>query len=394
MSNAVIDYKLHEFPIQLNHAATDRHHIYSLFIHAKKIGVSDVFIKSDRPVIGRVHGRLVHITNRVLSHHEVELVLEDIYGSSNGKIMVREKPLSLAYPVRTGDYRLRFRVEATAVQYDDQSAISIVARELDSIPRKIDKADMAYSYPHLFPKDGLVLICGETGSGKSTLMAGLVRDMMEDATEDDIASHKHIIEYSSPIEYVYSALQPRSLYCEVNQSAIPDDIPNFADAIRNALRRDPNVIMVGEARDAETIKAALLAAQTGHAVYSTLHANTVGGVFIRLIQSLPIEEAPMILGGLIESIRAIICQELLPSLDGKRTPIREELVFTAEMRKTLMEAALKSISTLPSVGNDLVEKYGITREQSINKRIAEGKLSPRYGLLAKAASLTAENSDE
>lgn len=344
-----------------------------LLSYSQEVGASDIYIRSLRPISARIRGEIHRLTDRILQDHEVNQIMKAIYEGDNGPVQVAIKPISKAYSFRhKSGQRLRFRCQGTGTQVNGQFAISLTLRELPAIPRKLNKEELGPLYDTLFPDVGLVLICGETGSGKSTLMAGIIRDLIE---KDD---HQHILEYSQPIEYVYDDLLSGKHHVEVEQSEVPANIPSFPEAIADALRRDPDIILVGEARDAETIKAALLAAQTGHTVYTTVHANTVGSVFLRLLQSLPSDSSAMILGGLIDSIRTIVCQDLLKTISGDRVAIRESLSFTQELRDQLLQAAQHDIMSVPSIATKMVKVHGVTKLQAVKRLVEEGAISEHW----------------
>lgn len=352
-----------------------------LLVHAKSVGASDIYFKTSRPVTARVHGRLVRLTNRRLEHTEVVGITCDMYGGQNADLQLRTgKPIDQAYSVKVSrDQSLRFRWCATGGLVNGNFGISIVLRELEGIPRKLDRDEL---HPKLlaglFPEDGLVLVTGETGAGKSTLLASIIREIGENPEADS-----HILTYEAPIEYVYDKIE--TISCEIDQSAVPDHLGSFADGIRNALRRDPDIILVGESRDAETIKAAVLAAQTGHAVYTTVHSNNVATTFLRLIQALPVEELHSIMGSIIDSIRVIVSQRLVPSTDGKRCAVREFLVFDNAMRRELLSVASRNISLLPVKAAELVEAHGQTLQSHAQQLADAGRIDQVYVDLIRAS---------
>ena len=181
----------------------------------------------------------------------------------------------------------------------------------------------------IIPDDGIVYITGATGSGKSTLLASIIRHIAEDPD-----CHRKILTYESPIEFVFDEIERVSSL--ISQSEIPLHLPSFAAGVRNALRRKPRLILVGEARDSETISAALEAALTGPPVYTTLHTNGVPETIRRLVGSFPPDERRGRTIDIIETLRVIIWQRLVPTTDGKRTPLREYLVFDDQIRNDLL----------------------------------------------------------
>lgn len=351
-----------------------------LLVHAKSVQASDIYFKTGRPVVARVHGRLVRLTQRKLEHAEVVTVTCDLYGGANAELQLRSgKPLDNAYSVKVGrGESLRFRWCATGVLVNSNFGIEIVLRELASVPPKLDRSQVdPRLLAGLFPADGLVFVCGETGAGKSTFLASVVRERAEDPEAD-----AHIVTFEAPIEYTYDKIETVS--CEIDQSAVPDHLGSFAEGIRNSLRRDPDVILIGESRDAETIKAGVLAGQTGHLVYTTLHANSAATAFLRLIQALPPEEAHSILGSIIDAVRVIVCQKLINSTDGKRVPVREFIVFDSAMRRELLSVATRNISMLPLRAGEMVEEYGVSMLRHAEQLLAEGKIESHYVELIRA----------
>lgn len=345
------DFLLEREPARFNQAEFDR-----VLTHAKRIGASDVYVNTDHPISARRHGRIVRLTSRKLNHAEVVGITCEMYGGANADLQLRQgKPIDQAYSVKVDrDTSLRFRWCATGCLVNGNFGIEIVLRELAGEPPKLDRSQLHPKLAEaLFPPDGLVLITGETGAGKSTLLASIIRELAEQADAD-----ARILTYESPIEYVYDLL--KTVSCLVVQAAVPDDVLSFAEGIRNSLRRDPDAILIGECRDAETIKAAIVAAQTGHALYTTVHSNNVATTFLRLIQALPVEELHSIMGSIIDSMRVIVSQQLVPSTDGKRVAVREFLVFDNQMRRELLSVATQNISLLPVRAGELVARYGQT----------------------------------
>ncbi len=369
MSAVLIDrqraFLLEREPIRFNQQEFDR-----LLIHAKKCGASDIYIITDRAVSARVDGRIVRMTCRKLNHAEVVGIAADLYGGANADLQLRQgKPIDDAHSVKVDrDTSLRFRWCATGCLINGNFGVEIVMRELAGVPPKLDRTEL---HPKLleglFPRDGLVLVTGETGAGKSTLLASIIREIGESAEAD-----ARILIFESPVEYVYDKVE--TLSALIVQSAIPDDVLTFAEAIRNSLRRDPDVIVVGESRDAETIKSAVVAAQTGHALYTTVHSNNVATTFLRLIQALPVEELHSIMGSIIDSVRVIVSQQLVPSTDGRRVAVREFLVFDNKMRRDLLSVSTQNISLLPIRAAELVAEHGQTMVGHAEELLRAGRI--------------------
>jgi defect-in-organelle-trafficking protein DotB len=222
----------------------------------------------------------------------------------------------------------------------------------------------------------VVYVTGATGSGKSTLLSSIIRDITEDKE-----SHRKVLTYESPIEFVYDNVEKASAI--VSQSEIPRHLPSFAAGVRNALRRKPRLILVGEARDSETISAVMEAAMTGHPVYTTLHSNGVAETMRRLVITFPAEERQGRTIDIIETVRLIISQRLAPTIDGKRVALREYLVFDEKIRDILLETDILNIT---NVVRRLVREFGRTIEADAKEKFEQGFISERqYKVIAEQA---------
>jgi defect in organelle trafficking protein DotB len=275
-------------------------------------------------------------------------------------------------PNRTERYR--FRVNGTACLVEGHSAIQITIRTIPTDPPSLDSMNLPQNIlDAIAPHQGVVYITGATGSGKSTLLASIIRNIAE-----DIESNRKILTYESPIEFVYDNLKTSSAV--ISQSEIPRHLPTFAAGVRNALRRKPHLILVGESRDAETISAVMEAAMTGHPVYTTLHSNGVSETIRRLVNTFPAQERHGRTIDLFESIRLVIWQQLVPSTDGKRVALREYLVFNENIRDQLLDAPLEQVTAKT---RQLLKKYGQTMEVDAKNHLKNGIISERtYQLVA------------
>lgn len=320
---------------------------------------SEVTIQSDQPVIVDVGGALVRITKRPLAHPEVQELAVYLYGGGNASAeLASGKDLDFAHEFRGRDGRgKRFRVNCTSIRLPQGSGIEISIRTLADVPPTLDALDVEPEIvANVRPKDGLVLATGPTGSGKSTLLAAVVRHLLERPD-----GNEKILEYSSPIEYVYDGIaRPSSI---IAQSEIPKHIKPgvaadgrsldnaFALAVRNALRRKPSVIVIGEARDSETIKAVITAALTGHAVFSTMHTIGVAETIRRTMVAFPAAERHGVAVDMMEALRLAVTQVLLPRSGGGKVACREFMVFTPEVRARFLKA---EIDAWPSLARALL----------------------------------------
>ena len=257
-------------------------------------------------------------------------IINTLYGPNGTTQIQRGEDLDTHFEVRPNRHeRYRHRVNAVGCYVAGQQGIQITIRTIPSRPPSLESLGVP---PEIMdscsPQEGVIYVTGATGSGKSTLLAAMIKKMAE--TPD---SHRKILTYEAPIEFVYDGLNmPTSI---VSQSEIPKHLPSFSDGVRNALRRKPHLILVGESRDAETISAVVEAALTGHPVYTTLHSNGVAESIRRLVGSFSKEERAGRTIDIIETCRLIIWQRLAPTIDGKRVALREYLVFNEKVKRTI-----------------------------------------------------------
>jgi len=353
-----------------------------LLVFCYQNGSSDITLQTSEPVIAEIYGKLVKITRRKLSNAEVGDMLNDIYGPNGTTQLLSGKDVDTHYEVRPArTERYRFRVNGTACQVEAHDAIQMTLRTIPSTPPALESLDIPESLVDaLTPEEGVVYVTGATGSGKSTLLAGIIRYICEQEQ-----SHRKILTYEAPIEFVFDSVNKPS--CVVSQSEIPRHLPSFAAGVRNALRRKPRLILVGEARDEETISAVMEAALTGHPVYTTLHSNGVAEVMRRLVTTFPAGERHGRTLDLIETIRMIIWQRLIPKTDGKRIALREYLVFDEYVRDRLAQEDPENVT---KVTRKLLKERGQPILVEAEKYFQQGLIFERDYKLLKALSLSAD----
>lgn len=344
-------------------------HLNLLLAHCQKLNASDVTLQTGEPVFAEVYGRLYRVTNRKLSNTEVGEMLNAIYGPNGTTQILSGHDVDTHYefhPTRTERYR--FRVNGTGCQVEGHDAIQITMRSIPTTPPKLQDMHLDPRIVEaIAPHQGIVYVTGATGSGKSTLLASIIREIGEQEE-----SHRKILTYEAPIEFVFDEIEMPTAV--VSQSEIPRHLPSFAAGVRNALRRKPRLILVGEARDPETISAALEAALTGHPVYTTLHSNGVAETMRRLVTAFPADERQGRTIDIIETIRLAIWQQLIPTVDGKRVALREYLVFDEKIRDILLESDLDQVT---AVTRRLVKEYGQPMIVDAQKKYDEGVISER-----------------
>ncbi|MCA0402524.1 MAG: Dot/Icm type IV secretion system ATPase DotB [Proteobacteria bacterium] len=337
--------------------------------HAESLNASDITIQTGECIFAEVYGRLIRITNRPLSNTELGDLINSIYGPNATTQLLSGKDIDTHYEFRpTRGVRYRYRVNATACLVEGHDAIQITLRTIPTTPPRLETMGLPENILEaLAPQEGIVFITGATGSGKSTLMASIIRELIE-TTE----SNRKVLTYEAPIEFVYDEIETTSSV--VSQSEIPRHLPSFADGVRNALRRKPRLIMVGECRDAETISAALEAALTGHPVYTTLHTSGVAETMRRLVTSFAGEERLGRTIDILETIRLCIWQKLVPTVDGKRVALREYLVFDEEVRDALLDGDPNDVT---SSTRKLVRQKGQLMTVDAKNKFDQGIISER-----------------
>lgn len=304
-------------------------------------GASDVTIQSDQQPRAEIHGLLYRTTRRPWGPSEVDQVLMEVYGGANARTEINgQRVLDFSYELNLPDgSRQRFRCNAIGIFGRDGQGVEITMRALPSITPTLDGVSLTEAETlALSPRDGIIIIAGATGSGKSTTMAAITRSHLE-----NLSRPVKIVDIQAPIEYTFrdvtSALSGSPSI--IGQSEVGKHIKSFADGVHAALRRKPNIINVGEARDFETILASMEASLTGHLVYTTTHAGSVADTIRRLLSVFPANERESRAYDLISALRFLMVQHLIPRVDRPgRVPIREYIRFTSRLRERLLDAPI------------------------------------------------------
>lgn len=354
-------------------------HVDGLLLWCALRRSTDITIQTDRPVTIEVDGILYPVTRRPMDSADMANILVRIYGPDALAKLASGHDLDLSYEVRPErNVRYRFRVNITAILSRGRDSVQLTLRSLPNLPPKMQ--DMGIE-EHLInnwsPRQGLILVTGPTGSGKTTLLASGCRMLIERTQ-----GCGKLLTYEAPIEYVYDQITgPRSL---VAQSEIPRHLPTFAAGVRNALRRKPNIILVGEARDRETMSAAIEAGQTGHLVYSTVHTVGVAATVRRIVSVFEPAERSERAYALMETLRMVVTQVLVPKVGGGRLGLREFLVFDENIREQLLDM---SIDRWTVETQRFLVRYGRTMEQSASEAFKKDLIDRRtYLLLTKGFS--------
>lgn len=349
-------------PIRFTQEDVDR-----LLLHSEDLGASDIFFKTLTPVIAKIHGVYHRVTRRQLSHVEVSDIINGIYGPNATAQLQKGEDVDMPYEVKRDRYsRSRYRVNGTACLVEGGFGIEVTLRTIPTVPKTLDDLGVEEVIRSSFrPRVGMVLVSGATGSGKSTLLAAMIAHIKADPAEQ-----RRILTYEAPIEFVYDAIEGAN--GEVVQTQVPEHLPSFGRGVRNSLRRAPDAILIGELRDYETTHAGIEASMTGHLVFGTLHTNSVAETVRRLIAMFPANEKNGAAKDLLNSIKLLINQTLVPSTDGKRVALREFLVMTDEIRDTLMDI---DPDDLTREVREVLKMYGQPLAVDARLKLDEGRIS-------------------
>lgn len=360
-------------------------HVDGMLLWCVARRATDISIQTDRPIIIEVDGILHPITRRNMDSADITNILMRIYGPDALAKLASGTDLDLSYEVRPERLvRFRFRTNITAILSKGRDSVQITMRTLPSLPPTMTELGVEEEVIRNWaPRQGLVLVTGPTGSGKTTLLASGCRMLIE--RENGCGK---LLTYEAPIEYVYDTITgPRSL---VAQSEIPRHIGSFAAGVRNALRRKPNIILVGESRDRATMSAAIEAGQTGHLVYSTVHTVGVAATIRRIVSVFEPGERSERAYALMETLRMIVTQALVPKLGGGRIGLREYLVFDDNIREQLLDMPIDKWTV---ESQRFLVRYGRTMERSANEAF-EKKLIDRQTYLFLTKGFSGEDKVE
>lgn len=314
-------------------------------------GVDDVLLQDGEILAVQRHGRIIDVGRRPMDLESVEFILNGMYKTSAAATLQKGEDHNFTYPVRKDrETTYRFRVNGTAAMglFGSPVGIDITMRSIAQIPPTLEQLKVPQVLvDNLFPRTGVIIVGGATGSGKSTLLGAVIRNILTDP------DGRRVLTYESPIEFDFRAIPNRT--GRIAQSDVYIMLKNYAHATANSLRRHPDDIILGEARDAETIEGAIHNAETGHRVYTTVHVNSVGEMITRMAGVFPSEERARAIAGLVGSARVLIYQDLIPTVDGGRCAIREYLVLTDDMRRVLYDTPEEQVT---KVMNEFVDRYG------------------------------------
>ena len=325
---------------------------------------SDLHVKTGANIRGRINGEIVAFSKEVLSHGDGVILAKELLRSRFSEFIER-KNIDFTFKLND-DYRFRVNM------FFQVDGVSAVFRTIPMVLPTIEALHLPPVINSLCELSrGLILVTGPTGSGKTTTLASMINRINK-------THKKHIITIEDPVEFIY-----KDEGCIVNQRAIGQDAISFADSLRAALREDPDVILVGEMRDLETIETAMHAAETGHLVLSTLHTMDTKETIGRIIGMFPGSEQNRIKMSLSSVLQGVVSQRLVKTIDKGRTAAVEILIKNARIEALILEGRENEIPDAIKEGKDVYKTQ--TFDQSLIGLYAEGKISREEAIKASTS---------
>lgn len=357
-----IDESNYKLPLSSSYNGSDIDFI--LFHFNEAGGFNDVLIKSEAPISIKTQGRMLR-PSRNISHKEVGLFLNHLLGDDTAYLAVMGgAPIDESVEVWPAKAKrpLRYRLNAQRFSIPFRGAgIQLVMRELSEkifLPEEIGMEQEVVEM--MLPRQGLCLVTGETGSGKSTTLAAVIKEAATNPKRDAI----FIKTYEAPVEYVHSYPTNGTDITQASVDPLRGDVKTFADGGRNAMRQTPDAILVGEIRDAETANIAMSISNSGHLVWGTLHANSVSTTFDRMAGFFSPEVRESKIYELLITSRSVLVQYLAKKNNGGRVAVKEWLEFNGDVRGYISDQLKEQgIKSLKSIIDDAVCKFGMPMER-------------------------------
>jgi len=333
---------------------------------------SDLHLSAGNPPIIRVNGQMKRVKGEPLGSDDIRAMLYSVM--TEDQRAEYEKNMEIDFAIALGE-KARFRVNGFTTRLGAASVFRTIPTEIPTI-EELDLPPVMRRFAEL--EKGLVLVTGPTGSGKSTTLASLVNHI-------NLYHAKHILTVEDPVEFFH-----RSKKCLINHREVGQDTKSFARALKSALREDPDVILVGEMRDHETISLALTAAETGHLVFGTLHSNSASKTIDRVIDVFPTGDKEMVRAMLASSIQGVVAQTLLRRADGSgRVGAFEILVGTNAVRNLIRENQIPQMYSMMQTGS----RYGMVPMDDAIESLLEGGIIDKQEA-RRALIKTSDEEDE
>jgi twitching motility protein PilT len=328
---------------------------------------SDVHIKVGNPVIFRISRELISIDCPMPTEQWLGNVVNHITPGHMKKKLEEDREVDFSYNV-AGLGRFRTNV------FQQRGSWALAMRHVKATVPSFEQLGLLEQIKAIAETPrGIVVVAGSTGSGKSTTLAAMIEHL-------NANFKKHIVTLEDPIEYVFEDNQ-----CVIEQREIGLDTASFHGALKHVLRQDPDIIMLGEMRDATTVTAAMSAADTGHLVFSTLHTTTAAQSVTRILDFFKADDREQVRRQLSGCLRGVICQRMVPTVDGKMTPAQEILINSPLVKKLLEENRLEKLTAAIETGKD---DGMITFNQSLFNLVQERRITEKEAL-AKASNAQA-----
>src|SRR6266446_1071432 len=332
--------------------------ITELLAFAVKNKASDLHLSAGLPPMIRVHGDIRRINLPPMEHEDVHAMVYDIMSDAQRKMYEENLECDFSFGIPN---LARFRVNA----YNQERGAAVAFRTIPSKVLSLEELNAPKVFAEMTNNPrGLILCTGPTGSGKSTTLAAMCNHVNENV-------YAHILTIEDPIEFLHESKK-----CLINQREVGPHTLSFANALRAALREDPDYILVGEMRDLETIRLALTAAETGHLVFGTLHTSSAAKTIDRIVDVFPAAEKDMVRAMMSESLRAVISQTLMKRIGGGRIAAHEIMIGTPAIRNLIREGKIaqmysaiqtgqgQGMQTLDQCLQELVQKGVVSREEA------------------------------
>lgn len=335
--------------------------IHDLLTLAVEKKASDIHVSAGEKPVLRIDGEVVRLGDDVLSAEEAKRLAYSVMTEKQKTVFENELEIDFSIGLKN---LCRFRVNV----FTQSRGIGMAMRQIPNRVLTIQELGLGPIFEHIanFPK-GLVLVTGPTGSGKSTTLAALIDYINKNRPE-------HILTIEDPVEFVH---EPKS--CIINQREVGTHTRSFSAALRSALREDPDVILVGELRDLETVGLALTAAETGHLVFGTLHTNSAPETIDRLIDAYPAEQQSQVRTMVSQSLMAVISQSLLRGAQGGRVAAMEIMIVNPAIRNLIRENKLYQIPSILQTG----QSSGMqTMEMALKDLAYKGKITKKTAIEA------------